>query len=115
MSIGSQSRVVGIDVESDCPTRSAEIANTIIELYLTDQLSNKFAQRKRITDWLEERLKTLKESAATSEMAADEFRRKAGLFETKNEFGRPDRIDTQQLAKLSLALDQLFEAAFTRI
>jgi exopolysaccharide transport family protein len=99
-----QSRVVGIDVESDSPTRSAEIANTIIELYLTDQLSNKFAQRKRITDWLEERLKALKESAATSEMAADEFRRKAGLFETKNEFGRPDRIDTQQLAKLSLAL-----------
>ena len=99
-----QSRVIGVSVVTKSPVRSAQIANTLSDLYLLDHLENQFAQRKRMAQWLDERLTEIKVAANASQQAVENYRRQSGLFETKDELGRTQRIDTQQLTQLSSQL-----------
>jgi capsular exopolysaccharide synthesis family protein len=99
-----QSRVLSISVTSRDPVRAAEMANTLAELYLLDHLDNRLEQKKRVTNWLETRLNELRTAAIASERTTQEYRREAGLFETRTETGSTERIDTQQLTQLSSEL-----------
>lgn len=99
-----QSRVISVSAESEDPLKAALIANTLADLYFDEHIENQFAKRKRIAEWLDERLGEFKVAAAASQKAVEDYRREARLFSTRDEFGRTERIDTQQLTQISAEL-----------
>ena len=101
-----QSRVLGISAETTSPTKSAQIVNTLAEVYFLDNIENEFAQRKRMANWLDDRLTEFRSSAAASQKAVEDYRRQAGLFSTRDDSGKTERIDAQQLTQISAQLIQ---------
>ena len=99
-----QSRVITVSMTAKNPVQAAEIANAVSEYYLVDHLDNKLAQRRRTSRWLEQRLAELKTAVAASDRAVEDYRRASGLFQTQDDFGRVQRLDTQQLTKISAEL-----------
>ena len=99
-----QSRVITVSMKAKSPIQAAEIANAVAEHYLVDHLDNKLAQRRRTSKWLEQRLAELKAAVAASDRAVEDYRRATGLFQTQDDFGRVQRLDTQQLTKVSAEL-----------
>jgi exopolysaccharide transport family protein len=99
-----QSRVITVSMTAKNPVQAAEIANAVSEYYLVDHLDNKLAQRRRTAKWLEQRLAELKAAVAASDRAVEDYRRATGLFQTQDDFGRVQRLDTQQLTKVSAEL-----------
>ena len=99
-----QSRVITVSMTAKSPVQAAEIANALAEYYLVDHLDNKLAQRRRTSKWLEQRLAELKAAAAASDRAVEDYRRATGLLQTQDDFGRVQRLDTQQLTKVSAEL-----------
>ncbi|MFZ1414130.1 MAG: polysaccharide biosynthesis tyrosine autokinase [Defluviicoccus sp.] len=99
-----QSRVITVSMTAKSPVQAADIANAVSEYYLVDHLDNKLAQRRRTSKWLEQRLAELKTAVAASDRAVEDYRRATGLLQTQDDFGRVQRLDTQQLTKVSSEL-----------
>jgi polysaccharide biosynthesis transport protein len=59
--------------------QAVKIANTIIDAYILDQLNAKYQANRRTGDWLQERLQTLREQAASAERAVIEFKAKNNI------------------------------------
>ncbi len=92
-----RSYVIAVNFDSEDPRKAALIANTIGELYLVDQLDEKFKAAKRATTWLEERIADLRREAKTTGEAAEKYRAESGLTSATGE----TTILAQQLAELN--------------
>jgi polysaccharide biosynthesis transport protein len=68
------STVIEISFSAGSAERSAEIANTIANTYVTDQLNAKFDANRTATAWLQDRLKELGQQALTAERAVNAFK-----------------------------------------
>src|SRR5262245_61836735 len=64
-----QSYMMRIDFRSQNSEQAAKVANGIIDAYIFDQLNAKYQANRRAGDWLQERLQTLREQAASAERA----------------------------------------------
>ena len=73
------SYLIKIDFRSHKPEQAAKIANAMIDGYIFDQLNAKYQANRRAGDWLQERLQTLREQAATAESAVVEFKAKNNI------------------------------------
>ena len=51
----------------------------MIDAYIFDQLNAKYQANRRAGDWLQERLQTLREQAASAERAVVEFKAKNNI------------------------------------
>ena len=71
---------IAISFDSRNPEKAAQIANAFADEYLVDQLETKYEAASRASKWLDERLKTLKQSVEVSEKAVEEFRQKTKLI-----------------------------------
>ncbi|WP_448189271.1 GumC family protein [Azospirillum sp. sgz301742] len=92
-----RSYVLSVSFDSEDPRKAATIANTIAQMYLVDQLDEKFKATKRATLWLEERIAEMRKEAREAGDAAEAFRAKTGLTAS----GDARTINTQQLAELN--------------
>lgn len=92
-----RSYVITVDFDSEDPRKASLIANTIAELYMVDQLDEKFKAAKRATTWLEERIGELRKEAKTTGDAVERYRSQNGLTATNGE----NTIVSQQLGELS--------------
>ncbi|MCW2235860.1 GNVR domain-containing protein [Azospirillum canadense] len=92
-----RSYVIAINFDSQDPRKAALITNTIGELYLVDQLDEKFKAAKRATAWLEERITDLRREAKTTGEAAEKYRAESGLTSANGE----TTVLAQQLAELN--------------
>lgn len=92
-----RSYVLSIGFDSEDPRKAAAIANTIAQMYLVDQLDEKFKATKRATLWLDERIADMRTEARQAGDAAEAFRAKTGLTAS----GDARTIGTQQLAELN--------------
>lgn len=95
-----RSRVITIEFSSEDPEKSAEIANTIGDLYLVDQLEAKYEATQRATQWLGDRIQGLRESVEASERAVEQYRREAGLVSGRDEVA----LVREQISELSSEL-----------
>lgn len=95
-----RSRVIAIRVESTDPNKAAQLANTVADLYLLDQLEAKFEATQRATNWLNERLTQLRKAVDLSERAVEAYRREARLVKGKDDVS----IASQQISELSSQL-----------
>ncbi len=91
---------IDISFESVSPTKAARIANTIAELYIVDQLENKFEATRRATSWLNDRLRLLREELRSSEEAVEAFKAQHNLIGTQD----GNTLNTEQLQEFNRAL-----------
>jgi len=68
-----QSLVFNITVETESPTKSALIANTIAESYILNQIEVKFEATEKATAWLSNRVSELQIELETAEKKVSEF------------------------------------------
>lgn len=95
-----RSRVLRLSATSENPKLAADIANTLANLYLVDQLEAKFEATRRATGWLNERVQDLREQVETSERAVEVYRTQAGL--TKG--GKDTTLTAQQISEINTQL-----------
>ena len=67
-------RAITIEVTSIDSDKAALIANTLADLYILDQLDQKFEATRRASSWLSDRIGQLKEKVRTSEAAIEAFK-----------------------------------------
>lgn len=68
-----QSLVFNITVETESPTKSALIANTIAEIYILNQIEVKFEATEKATAWLSNRVSELQIELETAEKKVSDF------------------------------------------
>jgi uncharacterized protein involved in exopolysaccharide biosynthesis len=92
--------VIDVTVTTDSAGPAADVANTVAELYLVDQLEAKYEATKRATGWLTERITQLRSELEKAESAVEEYRTSAGLLTGGGEV----TLAQQQLADVSTQL-----------
>ena len=78
--VGRSSYVISIAFTSEGAAKSSRVANTLAELYVVEQLEGKFDATERATDWLNERLTTLRGELEKSEHMEASYRAEHGLM-----------------------------------
>lgn len=79
--------------------RAAQLANTLAELYLTDQLEAKFDATKQANEWLANRLETLRKEVQEAEQAVKKIREQGKIVQ-----GKGGTILEQQLGDVNAQL-----------
>ncbi|CAO3423731.1 GumC family protein [Azospirillum doebereinerae] len=92
-----RSYVIAVSFDSEDPRKASLVANTMAELYLVDQLDEKFKASKRATAWLEERIGELRREAQTTGDAVEKYRAQSGLTASSGE----NTVVSQQLGALN--------------
>ncbi len=75
------SRLVEIDVIHPDPVRSAEITNSLVDLYIKRNLEDRFMISKRATELISGQLGELKEKVADSERKLQAYKEEKGLVQ----------------------------------
>jgi polysaccharide biosynthesis transport protein len=74
--------VIDITASSEDADMAALLANTVAELYLVNQLEEKFQATKREAEWLTRRLADLRADLQRAESAVETYRSSAGLLQS---------------------------------
>lgn len=101
-----RSRAVTAKFTAEDPYKAAMVLNTLGELYLLARLEDKFANARRASNWLADRVQKLRAQVEESERRVEEYRHGHGLFE-----GDRARLVTEQLSNLN---SRLTDAAIAR-
>src|SRR4029077_10919607 len=95
------SYMIRIDYRSDNPDLAVKIANAVIDGYVYDQMNAKYQANRRAGDWLQERLQSLRDQAATAERAVVEFKAKNNIVVSEGTL-----INEKQLSETTALLAQ---------
>lgn len=94
-----ESRVISVEFTSKNPLIAADVPNTLIDLYMKQQLDDKLAETRRSSDWLNRQVSELQEKVRASETAVEEFRKKSGMVH-----GKDGVLLLQQISEVSSQL-----------
>lgn len=78
----TRTRIIEIAATSESSNRALELANSIADIYLVDQLEAKFEATQRVTNWLNDRLAELRKKSDESDRAVAAYRTAHGLLES---------------------------------
>ena len=92
-----QSYLISIEFHGSNAGQAAKITDMIIDGYIFDQLNAKYQANRRAGDWLQERLQSLREQAATAERAVIEFKTKNNIVAA----GGGTLMNEKQLGEMS--------------
>jgi len=95
----SRSMVLNISVTSESAQKSAMLANTVAEVYQTDQLEAKLEATRRANQWLQQQVEEVRARVETAERAVAEYRDQAGLTRAGS-----GTVSGQQLTELNTQL-----------
>lgn len=76
------SHVVQVTFNSQSPTKAAHITNTLIDLYVQENIGENFETKERLIGWLDQRIKSLNDEMLIAEANLESFKLSAGLSET---------------------------------
>ncbi|MBK8175986.1 MAG: polysaccharide biosynthesis tyrosine autokinase [Rhodospirillales bacterium] len=99
VSVKGQSRVIVVYFTAEDPQKAALIADAVADVYIDDQLEAKFQATQRANKWLAGKLQDLRKQVSQSENAVEEYRRRAGLLQSKD-----GTLISQQMADLNTQL-----------
>lgn len=99
VSVKGQSRAIVIYFTSESPDKAARIANALADAYIVAQLDAKLEATRRANQWLSVKLQDLRKQVAQSEGAVEEYRRRAGLLQSKE-----GTLISQQVTNLNAQL-----------
>jgi succinoglycan biosynthesis transport protein ExoP len=94
-----QSHVMSVKFTSVNRQLSADAVNTIMDLYITDQLAAKFQAVKSASQWLETRAQELRKEVQTTEDKIADYKARSGLFQ-----GVQAGLDTEQISRMTTDL-----------
>jgi len=101
-----QSLVFQVTMETTSPAKSAQIADTLVDLYILNQLEVKFEATEQATTWLTERVTDLQISLEEAEQKVKDFRASTALVSPEALAGLEiqvkdmrDRIENTQAAQ----------------
>lgn len=94
-----RSHVLGIRVQSRNPETAASIANTMADVYLSQQLDDKSESTDRIEQYMDDRIKQLRSQVEASEQAVESYRREHRLYN-----GETANLTSQQLTEMNSEL-----------
>ncbi len=94
-----RSRVLTISFTSEDPAIASSVANSVANLYITQQLEQKFDARQKANAWLNERLTRLREEVETAERAVETARASQGVVQ-----GRDAGLVNEQISQLNTQL-----------
>ncbi len=80
-----KSKVIQVEFSSKDPRTSAEVANTLSDLYVTSTREVQLDDTRRASGWLTEQIAQLRNEVARSEAAVEEYRARAGLVQGGSE------------------------------
>lgn len=95
--------VIELNAWSRDADKSAEIANTFVDLYLAEQIAAKSEATTRASRWLNERVDEMRGRVSASEKALETYKAEAGLFDG----GAGENLSNRQVGQLN---DQLIDA-----
>lgn len=91
-----RSHVLSIVMESENPETAARLANAVAETYIEQDTIRRADVTAHATEWLDKRIAELRQKVEAAERATEDYRRKHGLLETRN-----DQVTAQQLTGLN--------------
>jgi succinoglycan biosynthesis transport protein ExoP len=94
------SYIVQIDFQSRDPKLAAKVADALPDAYAAEQLNAKFEASRRATDWLKERLDSLRTQAAKAEQAVIEYKAKHNIVSAGDQ-----SINEKQIVDLNSQLN----------
>ena len=91
--------VIQVEYTANDPEYAALVVNTIVDTYIEERLNSKFKATQKVTNWLDSRLKTLKEQVRVSEAIVEEYRAKNNLIS-----GARYEMTAQQMSEMNSLL-----------
>ena len=91
-----ETRVIELRYRSPSATQSANVINTLLDVYLGSQQDNKFENINSASSWLNERVEQLKTQVSEAEKKIEAFRAEHGLIESGG-----STILSQEIASLN--------------
>jgi succinoglycan biosynthesis transport protein ExoP len=98
--LSEASRLFRVSFMSEEPGKAARIANALADAYIVDQLDAQYDQKLRASQWLTQKIASLRQSVAEKERAAEEYRQSAGLLAGLN----GNTLISQQISDLNAQL-----------
>lgn len=99
---------VEVSVTAGSPTRAAEMANRLVDLFQQYQMETRVQSAARANTWLGQRLEELRTDVQEKEAAVERYRSESGLISTQGALLIEQQI-TEQQAQLSQARADLAE------
>ncbi len=93
------SRVITVGFASEDPGTAVRVANTVVEMYIEDQVRAKSEQTELANAWLQNRAVELKDQVRAAARAVEQHRRASGLVSVEG-----SSLLSQQLADLNTQL-----------
>src|SRR5215475_9325771 len=93
------SSAIEVGFQSHNPALAAEVANAIVEAYISDIWSSRRVANQNAVSWLQERLSELRTQTADADNAVIEFKTKNDIVDNDGKL-----IHTQQVAEISTEL-----------
>ena len=91
--------VIEVGFQSKSPGGAAQIANAVVEAYISDQLDAKFQATGRATAWLRDHIAELKEQSAIADRAVEDFKEKNNMISADGRL-----VNEQKVGELSSQL-----------
>jgi len=98
-----QSRVISVSFTSSRAERAAEVANSVMEIYVERQLGGKVGSTEIAISWLEDRVEKLRTQVIAAEEAVESYRVVHNLPKNFNEAGPSDQTLTSLRSDLNAA------------
>jgi succinoglycan biosynthesis transport protein ExoP len=102
------SYVLDVGFTSSDPERAAQIANSVADIYIVDQLDARFEANQRASNWLQDRANGLRDQASTAENAVVAFKQQNGIVAADGKLMSEQQVSDLN-AQLLLARGQTAE------
>jgi succinoglycan biosynthesis transport protein ExoP len=87
------SYIIEVQFRSYDAKKAARIANSIVDAYIVDQLDAKYQSTLRASDWLEGRIRDLRDKASTAEQAVVDYQRDHNIVVVDNSLTNHSVVD----------------------
>ena len=101
--------VIEIGFRSHNPEKAARIANAVVDAYIVDQLDAKYQSTVRASNWLQDRLRDLREQASAAEQAVVDYQRMHNIIDVAGKSTTGQRV-AELNSQLIIARTQAAEA-----
>ena len=100
------SYVIEVSFVSYDAEKAARIANAVVDAYIVDQLDAQYQSTLRAGNWLQERIRDLREQASVAEQAVVDYRREHNIVDAAGKPTGGQRMTTneQRVAELNSQL-----------
>ena len=108
------SYVIEVSFRSYDPDKAAHIANAVVDAYVVDQLDAQYQSTLRASDWLQGRIRDLRDQASAAEQAVVDYQQSHNIVDTAGKTTTEQQVG-ELSSQLLVARAQLAERARSSI